>query len=116
MAAKSVLLSMKGAVAKIVGGTDSPVRLITLEEADDEAFDHEATWEHAEELPSGVEEVKEQCYKVSTRTEKRQERLKALKDKRAPRKLRVRRRVRTSVIVSMITSIQAFSFHKSQTK
>ncbi|CAM6093748.1 unnamed protein product [Calypogeia fissa] len=53
-------------------------------EADDEASDHEEkTWEHVEELPSGAEEVVDTCYKVSTRTKKRQERLKALRDKRS---------------------------------
>ncbi|CAM6123693.1 unnamed protein product [Calypogeia fissa] len=54
-------------------------------EADDDASDQEGeeVWEHAEELPSGVEEVVAACYKVSTRTEKRQERLKMLKDKRS---------------------------------
>ncbi|CAM6101820.1 unnamed protein product [Calypogeia fissa] len=84
LAAKSVLSSIKGAASKPAMGTDSTVRLISIVEADDEASEHEGeTWEHAEELPSGVEEMVDACYKVSTRTEKRQERLKALKDKRS---------------------------------
>ncbi|CAM6094447.1 unnamed protein product [Calypogeia fissa] len=84
LAAKSILQSIKGAATKPAPGNDSSIRLISLMEADDEAFDHEEkTWEHAEELPGGAEEMVDTCYKVSTRTEKRQERLKALRDKRS---------------------------------
>ncbi|CAM6095704.1 unnamed protein product [Calypogeia fissa] len=72
MVAKSVLMSMRGATAKPVPGTDSLVHLVSLMEVDDEASDQEEEmWEHAEELPSGVEEVEERCYKISTRTKKR---------------------------------------------
>ncbi|CAM6084558.1 unnamed protein product [Calypogeia fissa] len=81
MAAKSMLMSMGGAAAKTVAGPDSSVRMITLAEADDEASDGEE-WEHASELPGVMSGEEESCYRVSTRTEKRLERLKKLKDKR----------------------------------
>ncbi|CAM6118273.1 unnamed protein product [Calypogeia fissa] len=81
MAAKSMLMSMGGAAAKTVAGPDSSVRMITLAEADDKASDREE-WEHALELPGVMSREEESCYQISTRTEKRLERLKNLKDKR----------------------------------
>ncbi|CAM6082093.1 unnamed protein product [Calypogeia fissa] len=71
---------MGGVAAKIVAGPDSAIRMISITEANDEALDEEE-WEHASELPRDLSMDEGSCYRVSTRTEKCQQRLKKLKDK-----------------------------------
>ncbi|CAM6085413.1 unnamed protein product [Calypogeia fissa] len=83
LAAKTMLMSMGGAAAKTVAHTESPVRLITVVEADDEASDSPSEkWEYEADLPGTLSDDEDYCFKVSTRTERRLERLKKLKDKR----------------------------------
>ncbi|CAM6093949.1 unnamed protein product [Calypogeia fissa] len=80
LAAKSILMSMEGAMANTVAATDSVVRMISIIEADDEASNQE-DWEHASELSRELSVDEEKCYSVSTKTKKHKERLKGLKEK-----------------------------------